>query len=64
MGTQVSMNEEVPDLLLLEMEVGSVISSVETEVSKYEIATNLAILDSDHDLDVDNIICDIGSDFY
>ena len=64
MGTQVSMNEEVPDLLLLEMEVYSVISSVETEVSKYEIATNLAILDSDHDLDVDNIICDIGSDFY
>ena len=58
------MNEEVPDLLLLEMEVGSVISNVETEVSKYEIATNLAILNSDRDLDVDNIICVIGNDFY
>ena len=42
MGTQVSMNEEVPDLLL-EREVGSVISSTETEVFKYELATNLAI---------------------
>ena len=55
MGMQVSMNEEVPDHLLLQMEVGSVILSVETEVSKYEIATNLAILDSDCDLDVGNI---------
>ena len=64
MDTQVSMIKEVPDLLFLERGVDSVISSVETEVSKYEIATNLAILDSDHDLDVDNIICDIGSDFY
>ena len=63
MGTQVSMNEEVPDLLLLEREVCSVISSVETEVSKYELATNLAIWDSDSDLDMDNIICDVGSDF-
>ena len=63
MATQVSMNEEVPDLLLLEREVCSVISSVETEVSKYELATNLAIWDSDRDLDVDNIICDIGNDF-
>ena len=44
MDTQVSMNEEVPDLLLLlERAVGSVISSVEIEVSKYEPATNLAI---------------------
>ena len=63
MGMQVSMNEEVPDLLLQEMDVGSVISSVETEVSKYELATNLAIRDSDRDLDVDNIICDVGNDF-
>ena len=62
MGMQVSMNEEVPDLLL-EWEVGSVISSVETEVSKYELATNLAIWDSDSDLDMDNIICDVGNDF-
>lgn len=30
MGMQVSMNEEVPDLLLLESETDSVISSVET----------------------------------
>ena len=63
MGMQVSMNEEVPDLLLQEMDIGSVISSVETEVSKYELATNLAIWDSDRDLDVDNIICDVGNDF-
>ena len=34
MSMQVSMNEEVPGLLLLESEVGGVISSVETEVSK------------------------------
>ena len=60
---EVSMNEELPDLPLLEMEVGSVISSVETEVSKYQLATNLAIWDSDRDLDVDDIICDIGNDF-
>ena len=35
MGMQVSMNEEVPDLLLLllKREVDSVISSVETEFS-------------------------------
>ena len=62
MGMQVSMNEEVPDLLL-EREVGSVISSVETEVSKYELVTNLAIWDSKSDLDMDNIICDVGNDF-
>ena len=59
MGTQVSMNEEVPDLLLLEREVDNVISSVETEVSKYELATNLV----DSDLDMDEIICDVGNDF-
>ena len=63
MGTQVSMNEEVPDLLLLEREIGSVISSVETEVYKYELATNLAIWDADSDLNMDNIICDVGNDF-
>ena len=56
------MNEEVPDLLL-EREVGSVISSVETEVSKYELTTILAIWDSDSDLDMDRIICDIVNDF-
>ena len=43
MDTQVSMNEEVPDLLFLERQVDSVILSVETEVYKYELATNLAI---------------------
>ena len=63
MGTQVSMNEEVPDLLLLEREIGSVISSVETEVYKYELATNLAIWDADSDLNMDDIICDVGNDF-
>ena len=63
MGMSVSMNEEVPDLLFLEREVGSVISSVETEVSKYEPATNLAIQDSDSNLDMDDIICDVGNDF-
>ena len=63
MGTQASMNEEVQDLLLLlEREVVSVISSVETEVSKYELATNLAIWDSDSDLDMDDI-CDVGNNF-
>ena len=62
MGTQVSMNEEVQGLLLLEREVVSVIWIVETEVSKYELATNLAIWDSDSDLDMDDI-CDVGNDF-
>ena len=60
---QVSMNKEVPHLLLLEREVGSVISDVKTEVSKYKLATNLAIWDSDSDLDMDDIICDVGNDF-
>ena len=46
MGRQVSMTEEVADLLL-EREVSTVISSVQTEVSKYELATNLAVWDSD-----------------
>ena len=63
MGMQVSMNEEVPDFLLPEREVGSVIPGVETEVSKYELATNLAICDSGSDLDMDDIICDVGNDF-
>ena len=63
MGTQVFMNEEAPDLLLLEREVCSVISSVETEVSKYELVTDLAIWGSDNDLDMDNIIRDVGNDF-
>ena len=62
MGTQVSMNEEVPDILLPEREVDSVISSVKTEVSRYELSTNLAIWDSDSDLDMDEIICDVGND--
>ena len=61
MGMQVSMNEVVPDLLL-EREVVSVIPSVETEISKYELARNLAIWDSDSDLDMDDI-CDVGNDF-
>ena len=61
MGTQVSMNKQVPDLLFLEREVDSVISSVQTEVSKYELATNFAILDSDSDLDMDDIICNVGN---
>ena len=56
--------EEVPDLLLLqEREADSVISSVDTEVSKYELATDLAISDSDSDLDVDDDICEVGNDF-
>ena len=63
MDTQVSMNEKVLDLLRLEREVGSVFSSVETEVSKYELAINLTTLDSNNDLDVDDIICDISNDF-
>ena len=57
------MIEKVPDLLLLEREVGSVISSVATEVSIYELATNLAIWDSDSDLDMDGIIYDAGNYF-
>ena len=61
MGMQVSMDEVVPDLLL-EREVVSVIPSVETEISKYELARNLAIWDSDSDLDMDDI-CDVGNDF-
>ena len=64
MDTQVSMNEEVPDLLPLERQVDSVISSVETEVSKYELATNLAIWGSDSDLDMDDIILDGGNGFW
>ena len=63
MDTQVSMNEKVLDLLRLESKVGSVFSSVETEVSKYELAINLTTLDSNNDLDVDDIICDISNDF-
>ena len=55
------MNKQVPDLLFLESEVDSVISSVQTEVSKYELATNFAILDSDSDLDMDDIICNVGN---
>ena len=47
MGTQVSMNEKVPDLLLLEGEVDSVISSAETEVSTSDLATNIDISDPD-----------------
>ena len=62
MGMQVSMNEEVPDLLL-EREVGSVISSTETEVFKYELATNLAIWESDCNFDMGNIICHLGNGF-
>ena len=62
MGTQVSMNEEVPDTLLPEREVHSVISSVKAEVSRYELSTNLAIWYSDSDLDMDEIICDVGND--
>ena len=63
MGTQVSVNEEVQDLLLLEREVVSVISSVETEVFKYELATNLVIWESDSNLDIGDIICDVGNGF-
>ena len=48
------MNEEV-SYLLPEREVGSVISNVETEVSKYELAKDLLIWDSDNDLDMDDI---------
>ena len=63
MGTQVSINEEVPAFLLLEREGDSVISSVKTEVSKYELATNLATSDSDNDLDMDDDIFDVGNNF-
>ena len=55
--------EEVLDLLLLEREAGSVISNVETEVSKYELATDLAISDSTSDFDKDDEICDVGNNF-
>ena len=61
-GTQVSINEEVTDLLHLEREVDSVMSSVETEVSKYELATNLAVSGADRDLYMDDIF-DVGNDF-
>ena len=63
MDTQVFVSEEIPDLLLLEMEVHSVISGVETDVSKYEIATNLVILGSNSDLDMSDDVCDVGHDF-
>ena len=62
MGMQVSMNKDIQDLLLLEKEVVSVISNVETEVSKYELAINLEISESDSDLDMDDN-CDVGNDF-
>ena len=55
--------EEVPDHLLLEREANSVISSVETKVSKYELATDLALLDSNSDLGMDDDICEVGNDF-
>ena len=55
--------EEVPDHLLLERETNSVISSVETKVSKYELATDLALLDSNSDLGMDDDICEVGNDF-
>ena len=48
------INEVVPDLLLLEREVDSVISCAETEVSRYELATNLAVSDPDSDFDMDD----------
>ena len=55
--------EEVLDHLLLERETNSVISSVETKVSKYELATDLALLDSNSDLGMDDDICEVGNDF-
>ena len=55
--------EEVPDHLLLEREANSVISSVETKVSKYEQATDLALSDSNSDLGMDDDICEVGNDF-
>ena len=64
MGTQVSMNKEVPDLLPLEREDGNIVSSVETEVFKYELATNLAIWEYDSSLDMGDIICDVGNGFW
>ena len=63
MGTQASMNEEVPDLLLLERKLENVISSVETEVSICELATNLAISDSDSELGMGDDICDVGNEY-
>lgn len=57
------MNGEISDLLLLEMEVYSVISSVEAEVSKYDLATNLVILDPDSDLDTEDDVCGVSHDF-
>ena len=58
------MNEEVSDLLLLlEMKVYSVISSVEAEVSKYDLAINLVILDPDSDLDTEDDVCGVSHDF-
>ena len=33
------------------------------KVSKYELASNLGIWDSDKDFDIDNIIWDVGNDF-
>ena len=33
------------------------------EVSKYELASNLGIWDSDKDFDIDDIIWDVGNDF-
>ena len=51
MGMQFSINEEVSNLLP-EKAVDSVISSVETEVFKLELATNLPIQDFDIDLKV------------
>ena len=55
--------EEVLDHLLRERETNSVISSVETKVSKYELATDLALLDSNSDLGMDDDICEVGNDF-
>ena len=63
MGTQASMNKEVPDLLLLERKLENVISSVETEVSICELATNLAISDSDSELGMGDDICDVGNEY-
>ena len=63
MGTQVSINEEVPDHLL-EREVDCVTSSVETEVSKYELATHkFSYIGLWYWPWLDDDICDIGNDF-
>ena len=43
-----------------EREADSVISNVETEVSKYELATDLLIMVSDSDLDMEDDICEVG----